>query len=207
MLTEKLKAQFGTNVPIFTDEIIAIFPEYTRAYVFRLIRQAEQAGDLCCFSRGIYFIPKKTFFGISTICPETVVEKKYLKSNGSIYGIYAGLNLLNRFGLTNQVPNIPEIVTNRESTRKRTITIEGRQFILRKSRCKITAENYPAYTLLQLFHDMADSDLPNDFFKKQIADFAAMNKVTIEDLIAMSVCFPPVALKKMIRSNVIHGTV
>lgn len=203
MFIQRLEDKFGTDTPIFAEEIIALFGEYTRAYVFRLINQAVRDGTLSCFSRGVYYIPRPSFFGKSTICSEMVAEKRYLNSDGEVYGVYAGLNLLNRFGLTTQVPNTPEIVTNNEATRKRKITIEGRAFILRKARCKITKENYPAYTLLQLFCDMDDSDVIDAFSKKQINDFVARNKVKAEDLLSMAMFFPAVTLKKMVRSGMI----
>ena len=42
MLVEQLKTKFNTNEPIFTNEILAMFSEYSRAYVFRLINKAEK---------------------------------------------------------------------------------------------------------------------------------------------------------------------
>ena len=206
MFIDKIEKTFGTNTPIFTDEIVALFDDYTRAYVFQLIKRAEMSGELTAYSRGIYYIPRKTFFGKSTICPEMAAEKKYIRNKESVYGIYSGLNLLNRFGITSQVPNIAEIVTNNETTRKRKIKIGGREFILRKARCEITKDNYPAYTLLQLFNDMNDKDKLDEFSRKQIVDYIVENGVKIEMLFDMSGAFPSAALKKMIGSGILNGT-
>ncbi len=207
MFIEDIKKTYGENTPIFADEIVALFNNYTRAYVFRLIKKAEDAGELVAFSRGVYFIPKKTFFGQSTICSEMVAEKKYMKNNQSVYGIYAGLNLLNRFGVTTQVPNTMEIVTNNETTRKRNVTINGREFILRRARCEINKENYPTYTVLQLFSDMSNEDELDDFSKTQINDYMSNNKIKADDLFYMSRSFPAATLKKMVRSGVLNAAV
>ena len=206
MFIDKIEKIYGTNTPIFADEIVALFDGYTRAYVFRLINKAEAEGELVSYSRGVYYIPKRTFFGKSTICSEMVAEKKYLKNKESVYGIYSGLNLLNRFGITTQVPNTLEIATNNETTRKRTIDIGGRKFILRKARCKITKDNYPVYTILQLFNDMSNEDKLNEFARKQIGDYIVQNDVTTEKLFDMSRFFPSATLKKMIGSGVLNGT-
>lgn len=207
MFIEDIKKTYGENTPIFADEIVTLFSNYTRAYVFRLIKKAEDAGELVAFSRGVYFIPKKTFFGQSTICSEMVAEKKYMKNNQSVYGIYAGLNLLNRFGVTTQVPNTMEIVTNNETTRKRNVTINGRGFILRRARCEINKENYPTYTVLQLFSDMSNEDELDDFSKTQINDYMSNNRIKAEDLFDMSRSFPAATLKKMVRSGVLNAAV
>ena len=135
-----------------------------------------------------------------------VAEKKYIKNDTSVFGVYAGMYLLNQFGLTTQVPNKVEIVTNHETTRKRQVIIEGRAFILRKARCEITKENAPVYTILQLFYEMDDSEQLSSFSRKQISNYIENNGISAEDLLSMSECFPAATLKKMVRSKVIYGT-
>ena len=205
MFVDKLESRFGLNTPIFADEIVEYFGEYTRAYVFRLIKKAGQAGELVSYSRGVYYIPRKTFFGKSTICSEMVAEKKYLRDGNEVYGVYAGINLLNQFGITTQVPNILEIVTNNETTRKRNVVIAGKEFIIRKARCEINAFNYLEYTLMQLFNDMNTKDRLDDFAKSQINSYIRKNNITMEKLLAMSAFFPSLIVKKMIGSGVLNG--
>ena len=207
MFIDELEKIYGAGVPIFAEEIIKLFSGYTRAYVFRMIKSAEVSGQLVPFSRGVYYIPRKTFFGQSSLCSEMVAEKKYIKNAESVYGVYAGLNLLNQFGLTTQVPNKLEIVTNNESTRKRRITIEGRDYILRKARCEITKDNYPSYTILQLFNDMSGDDVPDEFARSRILDYIKANSISADNLFSMSGVFPASALKKMVGSGVLNGIV
>ena len=154
MLMNKIKEKFNINEPIFTEEIMALFPQYSRPYIFRLLNELEKSSELIRYSKGVYFIPKKTFFGLSTITADAVIEKKYLKEYNNIYGIYSGLRLLNLFSVTTQVPNVIEIVTNNETMRCREINLNGRTFVLRKSRFNIDKNNASAYMVLQLFNDL-----------------------------------------------------
>ena len=75
MLVRRLKEKFNTNEPIFTNEILETFGEYSRAYVFRLIDKAEKKGEIINFDTGVYFIPTKSIIGISTITAEDVVNR------------------------------------------------------------------------------------------------------------------------------------
>lgn len=206
MFIKELENKFGLNTPIFAEEIVNYFSNFSRAYVFQLIKKVEMEGALIPYSRGVYYIPKKTFFGKSTICSEMVAEKKYIRDGKEIYGVYAGVNLLNQFGITTQVPNILEIVTNNETTRKRNIMIAGKEFVLRKSRCEITVDNYSEYTILQLFNDMDSKDSLNDFAWAQLEKYISDNGVTTEKLLTMAVSFPSATVKKMIMSGILNGS-
>ena len=87
----RLERRFGRNVPVFTGEILEEMGEYSRPRVFQLLALAEEEGYLAKFAKGIYYIPTKTRYGRSILSVEQVVEKKYVSSDGEVYGIYAGL--------------------------------------------------------------------------------------------------------------------
>lgn len=67
MVVERLRTKFNTNEPIFTSEILEMFKEYSRAYVFRLINEAKKSGEIISFDTGVYFLPTKSILGVSTI--------------------------------------------------------------------------------------------------------------------------------------------
>lgn len=202
MFIEKIIENYGYDTPILTKDILSLFSSYTKAYIFRLIKSAEETKELISYSRGIYYIPRKTCFGQSSIYSNQVIEKKYIKDNENVYGIYSGLYLLNEFGITEQVPNIIEITTNNEATRKRTITIGKKKYILRKSRCEITDDNYSSYTLVQLFYDMNKDDKLSDLANLQIGRYIRQNNITKEKLLSIAIYFPLKTYKKMIESGV-----
>ena len=99
MFIERLQEQFNIDEPIFTNEIMNLFGEYTCAYVFRLINKAKKAGELMQFDSGVYYIPQMTVFGLSTITADDVINKKYMGSGDNVYGVYSGLKLQNIFSV------------------------------------------------------------------------------------------------------------
>lgn len=206
MFIEKIKKQYNQGEPIFVEDILLMFSNFTRAYVFRLIKTAEQNGELVRFSRGVYFLPKKTLFGFSTLTSSIVANNKYITDGNSIYGVFSGLTLLNQFAVSSQVPNVIEIVTNNEATRKRVVDIDGMKFILRKSRFEITNENYNYYCLLQLFSELGDNPNLGDFAKQKIKKYIIENSIDRNELMKLAMKFPAQTLKNMIGSEVVNGT-
>ena len=204
MLVERLKKNFNTNEPIFTNEILEMFSEYSRAYIFRLINKAEKKGEIINFDTGVYFIPTKSIIGSSTITVEDVVNKKYVGYKDDVYGVYSGLNLQNMFSVTTQMPNTIEIVSNRESMRCRRIMIDGRTIILRKSRCKIDRSNAHTYTILQLLSEIGMTTAMDDRAKESIIRYMRENKVSNDDLISLAKVFPAQTAKNLMYSGVLY---
>ena len=207
MFIERIEKTYKPGTPIFTDDLLSLFPEFTKAYVFRLLKKAEKDEKLIRFSRGVYCIPKKTFFGYSTLSSGIIANNKYINNNSGVCGLYSGLTLLNQFAVSSQVPNTIEIVTNNETTRKRTITIDGMQFIVRKSRFEITDENLHYYTILQLCLELGTKPSLNDFSKQKIKDYLTENNIDQNRLIKYAMSFPAQTIKNLMGSEVLYGTV
>ena len=207
MFIQKIKDNYKIDEPIFIENILALFPEFTRAYVFRLIKQAETNGELIKFSRGVYYIPKKTFFGYSTLTSSMVANKKYITDGKSVYGIYSGLTLLNQFSVSTQIPNVIEIVTNNEATRKRIVNIDGMRFVIRKSRFEITKDNYNYYSLLQFFLELGINPILDEFAKQKIKEYIKDKGIKQEELIRLAMKFPAQTLKNLIGSGVLNETI
>lgn len=205
MFIERLKEKFNIDEPIFTNEILDLFSDFSRAYVFKLISRSEQKGDIIKFDAGVYYIPTKSIIGISTITTEDVVNKKYICYKDDVYGVYSGLYLLNMFSLTTQMPNTIEIVSNKESMRCRKIVIDGRTIILRKSRCKIDSTNVHAYTILQLLSDLGKRIDIIEKTKESINRYMRENKVSNDDLLSLAKYFPAQTTKNLIYSGVLYG--
>ena len=201
MFIDKLTENFNINEPIFTEEILDLFKEYSRAQVFRYIDKAKENKKIIQFTKGVYYIPNTTFCGdLSTITVDSVIEKKYLKNASDTFGVFGGIKLLNNFSITTQMAAVIEVVTNNETTRCRRISINGRNFILRKSRCKINTDNYAAYTILQLFK----KDKLDESSRRRVVDYIKKYQVTQKQLFEMSKQFPARAIKKMIENGVIQ---
>ena len=207
MLIEKLKTEYKTGEPILIEDILLLLRNFTRAYVFRLIKKAEESGELIKFTRGVYCLPKKTIFGYGTLTSSIVANTKYITNGASIYGVYSGLSLLNQFTISTQVPNVIEIVTNKEATRKRVVDIDGMKFVIRKSRFEITKDNCDYYSLLQLFLELGVNPDLDDFSKERIKEFIVKKNIDKKELIRLAMKFPAQTLKNLIGSEVINGTI
>lgn len=172
-IVSSLKNKYDINNPIFIDEIRFLFSNYSKIRVAQLIRKAIDNGELARFENGIYYIPTKTIFGNSTLSITKVIEKKYISNDRDIYGFYCGMSFLNNIGLTTQVSNVYEIMTNKESTRVRKVKIENQEVILRKSRIEVNKDNYISLQFLE-FITSANIDflLKN---KRKIREYFANN--------------------------------
>lgn len=206
MFIERLSKKFNSDEPIFTEDIIKLFSDYSRAQVFRYIEKAKENKEIVQFDKGIYYIPRVTFWGgLSTIAADDIVAKRYLRNDKRIYGVYSGIKLLNNFSVTTQMPAVIEVVSNNETMRRREIELSGRKFVLRKSRCEINASNYAAYTILQLFNDFDNRDELNDSSRRRLLEYIKKQNVTQEQLFRMSANFPAKATKNLVRSGIINA--
>ena len=199
--------KYEFDEPISLNDILFLFPNYTRAYVFRLIKKYENEGKIVKFSRGVYYLPRKTVLGRSMITSLMVAENKYVHNGKEVYGLFSGLSLLNSFTISTQIPNTIEIVTNKEATRKRMVTIDGMNFILRKSRFEITKDNYNYYQLLQLFLELGNNQTLDSFSKQKITEYIKDNKIKTKQLIQYAMFFPAQTLKNLLNNEVINGTI
>lgn len=204
---DKLKKDYGLNNPIRANDILSSFSQFTKAYVFRLVNAAIEKKKLTKYSRGVYYIPKETIFGPSSITSNMVIQNRYIHDGDNIIGVYSGLTLLNMFSVITQVPMVTEIVSNRETTRKRTITIEGFSFVLRKSRFTITKKNYNYYTILQLFTNLKTPDLLNEESKTIIVQYLKKNKIDQSELLRLALAFPAKTMKNLVGSGVLSGII
>ena len=195
MFIKKLIKTFGYNEPIFANEILELFDNYTKSYIYRLINQEMKEENLFKYSQGVYYIPNKSDFGLSTITARDVVYKKYIYQDGKYSGFYSGLSLANEFKLTNQLPNKIEIITNKETTRLRKININGFQFILRKSRLKINNKNVYTYKLLELITEN-DMQSFNEESVCYINKYIECNGITKGKIDCIIDAFPSKAVKK-----------
>lgn len=207
MFVKRIEKAYKPGKPIFATDILLLFPEFTKAYVFRLLKKAVNDGEIIRFSRGVYCIPKKTFFGYSTLSSGMIANDKYVGNDETVCGVYSGLTLLNQFAVSTQVPNVLEIVTNNETTNKRTVTIDGMKFIIRKSRFEITKENFSYYTVLQLFLELGANPSLNAFSKQRIKEYLLTNKIDQNRLIKYAMLFPAQVIKNLLGSEVLNGTI
>lgn len=192
---------FGINEPIFFTDIQ--FNPYSRSWIDKELKKLCKDGKLIRYERGIYYIPEKTLFGNSLLNPNKVIERKYITEKGRIYGFYSGQTALNLFGLSTQIPNIMEICTNHETSKLRTVKIGSQNIILRRSRVKITNENFNILRFLELMNTVSAGFL-NDERKEIVRKWMKQNSISRKSISEYAPAFPDKVMRNLIESEVIY---
>ena len=202
MFMDDLNKNFKKDEPIFIEDILEALKKYSRATIFRNIAKAKENNELKQFSKGIYYMPNKE--NDDFITDSEVIEKRYLCDDNQEFGLYTGLQLLNYFNVTTQIPVVLEIVTNKEGSRKREINLNGKKYILRKSRIEITNDNFDAYRIVELMNNLEVDEKLDNLAKETIIDYMKENNVTKNDLLEICSYFPSKANKNLIGSGVLN---
>ena len=154
MLKMYLMEHYGYNEPIFLNElkVEGLSENAVRQSVKRLVAN----GFLERYDNGIYYIPKCSgLLGKSYLDPYMVIIRKYIQNKSDIYGYVTGISFANQLGLTTQMPAVIEIVTNREATNGRMITIGKQQVRIKKSDIIVSQSNAE---LLQLLDSIGQAE-------------------------------------------------
>ncbi len=200
ILIDYLLKKYGTNKPILTEELS--IPEISYANLRKQLSRYNSQGILEKYSQGVYYIPKETILGRSTLSIDDVINRKYITNDNDIYGFYSGLSFYNKLGISTQVPYVYEIVTNKEKSRVRETTLKNQNIILRKPYVKINKNNYLENQFLDFINNANSNDLSDniDVLKKYIKD-KNLNKNVILDLITY---YPSKTSKKLIESRLLY---
>lgn len=200
---ETLKEKFGTTKPIFTNEILELFGQYSKVYVFDLIKKAEKNKELIKFDKGIYYVPEMTSFGFSSISVEDVIRKKYITNGEDVYGIISGSALNKGFGLATKDENIIEVVSNNEISSKRIFELHGKKIVLRRSFCQITKENHRLYTLLQVFYQFDSKSNSYEELCESALRYANAFAITKGQILSMVLNFPKKTAVQLVKSDIL----
>ena len=200
-MMENLEKAYGYNEPILLSEInIAGMGEvYIRQAFTRLVKRKK----LERFGQGVYYIPKMTPLGMSRLSAKKVYEKKYISNKKNVYGFYTGLTLENAIGITTQVPNVVEIITNNEGSRLREIMIGNQKVRVRKSSLYITEQNARILQFLDLMNRINLKDMSEES-KDNLRNFVREQKLKREEVFQYIAKFPSRTAKNMIESGVIN---
>ncbi len=185
MLKEYLEKNYGYNEPIFINEIQleGINDNALRQHFKRMLK----SGDLVRFDTGIYYLPKVSrLLKKSYLDPMKVIIRKYIQSTTEIYGYFAGVTFANQIGLTTQMPATLELVTSKESTKGRTVTIGCQTVRLKRSAIAVTSENagllqfLDAVSWAEKYSELPDTEtriLLKNYAKKQNYNQALLSSV------------------------------
>lgn len=140
MLKSYLLENYGYNEPIFLNDLK--IDELSENAVRQSVKRLAANGFLERFDKGIYYIPKQGgLLGKSYLDPVLVIMRKYVRNESETYGYVTGITFANQLGLTTQIPAIIEIVTNREATNGRTITVGNHKVRIKKAAVAVSDNN------------------------------------------------------------------
>ena len=199
-----LMKNFGYNEPIFLNDlsIEGLSENAVRQSVKRLVAN----GFLDRYDSGIYYIPKKDgVLGKSYIDPLLVIMRKYVKNKSETYGYITGISFINQLGLTTQMPAVIEIVTNKESTNGRFITVGNQKVRIKKPSITVSENNAE---LLQLLDSIAQiekyTELSMEETKEIMLSYLKQKRFTKEQLLEVSPGLTGVTAKKLIEWGMIY---
>lgn len=140
MLKEYLEKTYGYNEPILISEIKleSLNDNALRQYFKRMVK----SGDLVRFDTGVYYLPKASRLLKKTyLDPIKVITRKYIENGTKTYGYFCGVYFFNQLGLTTQMPATIEVVTDKESTKGRYVTVGSQNVRLKRPAMQITKDN------------------------------------------------------------------
>lgn len=204
MLKEYLEKNYGYDEPIFINEIRldGINDNALRQYFKRMLK----SGDLARFDTGIYYLPKASrLLKKSYLDPMKVIIRKYIQSTTEIYGYFAGATFANQIGLTSQMPATLEIITSKESTKGRIVTVGSQTVRLKRPAITVTAENA---RLLQFLDGVSQaekySELPPPETGILLKNYARRENFSKELLSGMISVITGSTAKKLIEWGIIY---
>ena len=204
MLKTYLMDNYGYNEPIFLNDlkVEGLSENAVRQSVKRLVAN----GFLERYDNGIYYIPKRSgLLGKSYLDPYMVIMRKYIQNKSDIYGYVTGISFANQLGLTTQMPAVIEVVTNREASNGRMITIGKQQVRIKKS--DIIVSNFNV-ELLQLLDAIGQAEKYTELSMEEtiniLIQYMRKKHFTKEQLSEVSSILTGATAKKLIEWGMIY---
>lgn len=153
MLYEYIKEHYQPAEPIFFSDLLS--EKITDLLLEQQLTGLCEKGLLHKYESGIYFIPKKTTLN-SVVGPnaDMVARYQFISKGDNIDGFYAGNTFANQLGITTQVPQVVEIVSNNVDSFDEEVMIGNRRFYVKKPIVQITKENVYVLQMLELLKNL-----------------------------------------------------
>ena len=178
-LVNYLKDIYGYDTPIFLKDIR--IGGKSKAAIKEEFYRAVKRGELNRDGSGVYSLVNNTNDLINVVTFEKIIENKFIYIENympgleslQVCGYYSGQTFLNMIGISEQVPAVLEVTTNRTSSKKRYYSALGRLAIVRKARTEINFNNWLMLQFLDMFSFLSldevikNRDLIVSYIKKQ----------------------------------------
>ena len=176
------------NEPIFIEDIkeyiIQFYKDEEKEKIFNNVKEIfnrlNKENIIRTAYKGIYYIPKTNIFGEVPLANNKIIQYKYLIDKfGNVKGYITGANLFNKVGLTTQVPNIIDIVTN-ECKNNNKYENKNLNVIIRKPKIEINNDNYKYLQLIDLIENKDNIYVEVDYIDEIIYNFIQENDLIFE---------------------------
>ena len=174
------------GVPIFSSDIrdfvLHKMPNANPIVINEYINRFERKNEYFSrFQKGIYFKSKNTVFGKTLINMSLLQKRLYLEDNGEIFGYETGPSLINRLGLTTQLPKYKYYATNKIRSKKISDSIQ-----LIKPVIEVTKENFKYLQILDIISNKYKVNIEVDNYNEIIIEIMQKNNLTYEKLLFYS---------------------
>ena len=179
------------NEPIFIDDIkeyiMQFYKEEEKEKIYNnvkeILNRLNKANIIKTAYKGIYYIPKTNIFGEVPLANSKIIRYKYLVDKfGNIKGYITGATLFNKAGLTTQVPNVIEIVTN-ECKNNNKYENKYLNVAIRKPKIKINNDNFKYLQFIDLIENRDNIHIEVDNIDEILYNFIQENNLKFEKII------------------------
>lgn len=204
MLKSYLLENYGYNEPIFLNDLK--IEELSENAVRQSVKRLAANGFLERFDKGIYYIPKQDgLLGKSYLDPLLVIMRKYVKNESETYGYVTGMTFANQLGLTTQMPAIIEIITNREATNGRIVTVGNQKVRIKKAAVIVSDNNADILQLLDCVGQAERyTELPMEETIEIMSAYVKRKGFTRKQLTGVSSVITGTTAKKMIEWGLVY---
>lgn len=148
-----------------------------------IISRLNKENILKTATKGVYYKPKHNIFGEVPLANIKIIQYKYLvDKTGNKKGYLTGAILFNKVGLTTQVPNVTDIVTNNCKFNTK-YTNTNLNVTIRKPKLEINNENYIYLQLFDLIENKDKINIEVDNEDEILYNFITENKLNFEKII------------------------
>ena len=182
LLYNYIREHYKEAEPIFFSDLER--EDITRSALNQQLKKLCDKGLLEKYDVGVYFIPKKTLLN-STIGPnaDMVARYRFISKGNNIDGFYGGNSFANQIGISTQVPQVVEIVSNNTNSSDREVRIGNRRFYVKKPIVQITKENVYVLQMLELLKNLdAYLDYSYEEAREKFAEYISFHGIKRSDV-------------------------
>ena len=181
MLYNYIKDHYKETEPIFLSDLLRI--NIIEPEINKQLKELCENDLLQQYDDEVYFIPKKTTLN-STIGPnaDMVARYRFISKGDNVDGFYAGNTFANQIGISTQVPQVIEIVSNKVLDDGE-VLIGKRRFDVRKPVVPVTKENVHVLQMLELLKNLdAYLECPYEEVREKFVEYIFIHGITKSDI-------------------------